>query len=107
MDFDEGFGAVTLDLTDGSSASVTEADIMRGYDEFAVALDQLHERLDSRPELRGDGRTATRSELRYWHEVGALIRRHLGVCTPTISKTVEAELGTDQAWLDRTRRHYE
>ncbi|MEN0084209.1 MAG: hypothetical protein AAGC66_05540 [Leifsonia sp.] len=97
LDFDAGFGAISLELIGRSDVPVIEADVLRGYDEYADALVRLRERLDEQ-----DG-AALGHELSRWYGVGQVIGRHLHACDGPIRRTIEAQLAADQEWLDRMR----
>lgn len=97
LDFDSGFGAISLELIGRSDVPLIEADVLRGYDEYADAVVLLQERMAER-----DG-TGLQVEVSRWHGVGQVIGRHLDVCEPPIRRTIEAQLAADQEWLDRMR----
>lgn len=100
LDFDSGFGAIALELIGRSDVPVIEADVLRGYDEYADALVLLRERVTADA---SDG-TAIQGELSRWYGVGQVIGRHLHVCDGPIRRTIEAQLAADQRWLDGMRR---
>lgn len=102
LDFDAGFGAIALELIGRSDVPVIEADVLRGYDEYADAVVLLRERLAS--DL-SDG-SAIRGELSRWYGIGQVVGRHLHVCDGPIRRTIEAQLAADQAWLDGMRQRH-
>lgn len=95
LDFDAGFGAVALELIGRSDVPVIEADVLRGYDEYADALVLLRERVES---ALSDG-SAIQGELTRWYGIGQVIGRHLPVCDRPIRRTIQAQLAVDQRWL--------
>lgn len=106
LDFDSGYGAVSLELIGRSDVPVIEADVLRGYDEYADAVVLLRERLTSPADpAEGDG-AAIRDEVSRWHGVGQVIARHLDVCDRPIRRTIEAQLAADQRWLEGMRDHH-
>lgn len=100
LDFDAGFGAIALELIGRSDVPVIEADVLRGYDEYADAVVLLRERLAA----DGSDVSAMQGELSRWYGVGQVIGRHLHVCDGPIRRTIEAQLAADQRWLDGMRR---
>lgn len=106
LPFDSGFNAAALEVMDGTGVTVQESDVVRGYDEFATTLHQLHDRLDSLPALAGDERTTMQNELRYWGGFADALTRQLGVCTPELRATIAAQLDLDRQWLTTTEKHY-
>lgn len=101
LDFDSGFGAISLELIGRSDIPVIEADVLRGYDEYADAVVLLRERLASAESFADD--SGIRLEVSRWFGVGQVIGRHLPACDEPIRRTIEAQLAADQAWLDRLR----
>ncbi|GAA2054434.1 hypothetical protein GCM10009820_13610 [Leifsonia soli] len=104
LDFDSGFGAVSLELIGSSDVPVIEADVIRGYDEYADALMLLRERLARVPELSEGDLARVRSGLSRWQGVGEVIARHVHVCSRPIRHTIEAQLAADQEWLEQARQ---
>ncbi|WP_431245645.1 hypothetical protein [Leifsonia xyli] len=103
LDFDEGFGALSLELIGRSDVPVIEADVLRGYDEYADALVLLRERQASAA-ASGDDEAGIQSDAQRWYGVSEVIGRHLHVCDGPIRRTIEAQLAVDRAWLDQLRR---
>ncbi|MDN4597195.1 hypothetical protein [Leifsonia virtsii] len=102
LDFDAGFGAISLELIGRSDVPVIEADVLRGYDEYADALVLLRERLAADP----SDAPAIQGELSRWYGIGQVIGLHLHVCDGPIRRTIEAQLAADQRWLDGMRQHH-
>jgi hypothetical protein len=107
LDFDQGFGALGLDFMNGTGVEVRDTDVLRAYDEFAMTVRQLRDRLEHLPELHPESeKTTTSNECRYWWEIANSIMAQLDVCEPHTRLTISAQLVEDRAWLLATRKHY-
>lgn len=107
LGYDDGFGAVTLDLLSATSVAVLEEDVVRAFNELSTTLQRLHSRLDELPGLIGDERTTTRNELRYWNEIAGTIAGQLGACSAEVRASIEGELAPEREWLAGMHRHYQ
>lgn len=107
MDFGSGWGAVSLELIGRSNVPVIEADVLRGYDEYADALVRLRERLYSPKDLPERDRASIHSEVSRWYGIGTVIGHHLQACEGSIRDTITAQLAADQAWLDQMRAQHQ
>jgi len=103
LDFDSGLAALSLELIARSDVPVIEADVLRGYDEYADALVRLRERISSAADLPEPYAAGVHADVSRWYGMGEVIGEHLHACDGRIRDTIRAQLAADQAWLDQLR----